>query len=62
MASISKQSNGRRTVQFVAPNGKRKSIRLGKVSQNDALTIKLKVEKLVAASITGHGLDSETAR
>ena len=62
MASISKQPNGRRTVQFVAANGKRKSIRLGKVSQNDALTIKLKVEKLVAAKITGHSYDDETAR
>jgi len=62
MASISKQKNGRRTVQFVAADGKRKSIRLGKVSQNDALTVKLKIEKLVAATITKHGLDAETAR
>jgi integrase len=62
MASISKQSNGRRTVQFSAADGKRKSIRLGKVSQSDALTIKLKVEKLVSASITGHTYDDETSR
>jgi hypothetical protein len=32
MASINLESNGRRTIQFVAKDGKRKSIRLGKVN------------------------------
>lgn len=36
MASISKAPGGRRTIQFVAADGKRRSIRLGKVSQRDA--------------------------
>ena len=36
MASISKEPNGRRTIQFVGPDGKRRSIRLGKVSQKTA--------------------------
>ena len=36
MASISKEPNGRRTIQFVAGDGKRRSIRLGKVSQREA--------------------------
>jgi len=36
MASITKQPNGRRTIQFVGPDRKRRSIRLGKVSQRYA--------------------------
>ena len=48
MASISRQPNGRRTIQFVAPGGKRPSIRLGKVTQRIAETVKLRVELLVA--------------
>ena len=62
MASISKQPNGRRTIQFVAPNGKRKSIRLGKTSQRDAEAIKTTIEALVASAASGFAWDNETAR
>jgi hypothetical protein len=62
VASISKQPNGRRTIQFVAPNGKRKSIRLGKTSQRDAEAIKTKIEALVASAASGFAWDHETAR
>ena len=62
MASISRQPNGRRTIQFVAPDGKRRSIRLGKVTQRIAETVKLRVELLVAAKLAGHAVDDETAR
>ncbi|MHB8897714.1 MAG: tyrosine-type recombinase/integrase [Thermoguttaceae bacterium] len=62
MASISKQPNGRKTIQFVAHNGKRKSIRLGKVSLRMAESVKLLVEHLAAAAETGGPLDPETAR
>jgi len=62
MASITFESNGRRTIQFVGKDGKRRSVRLGKVNSNTAEAIKVKVERLVASSITGHSLDSETAR
>jgi integrase len=61
MASISKQANGRKTIQFVGADGKRRSIRLGKVSQRTAEAIKVKVEALVGASTTGH-VDAETTR
>lgn len=61
MASISKESNGRKTIQFVAADGKRRSIRLGKVSQRSADAVRFKVEALVSARITGH-IDPETAR
>jgi hypothetical protein len=62
MASISKQPNGRRTIQFVAADGKRRSIRLGKISQRNAEAVKVKVEQLAAASISGHVIDADTSR
>ncbi|MBI5289569.1 MAG: tyrosine-type recombinase/integrase, partial [Chloroflexi bacterium] len=62
MASISAERNGRRVIQFFGGDGKRRSIRLGKASQRFAEAVKHKVENLVAASITGHALDDETAR
>ena len=62
MASISKQPNGRRTIQFVGNDGKRRSIRLGKCSQRLAETVQVKVEHLAAAQATGGALDGETAR
>ena len=37
---ISKDPNGRRTIQFVGSDGKRRSIRLGKVSQRQAEAVK----------------------
>ena len=62
MASISKQSNGRRTIQFAWTKYKRRSIRLGKVSQRFAEGIKYRVEQLNAARITGQAIDPDTAR
>src|SRR5262249_33601075 len=62
MASISRGPNGRRTIQFVAADGKRKSIRLGKVSQRVAEDIKVKVEPLTAAFIAGCSPENETAQ
>jgi integrase len=62
MASISREPNGRRTIQFVAPDGKRRSIRLGKVSQRTAEAVKVRVEALNTAAITGHPVDDEVAR
>jgi site-specific recombinase XerD len=62
MASISRESNGRRTIQFVGPDGKRKSVRLGKVSQRTAEGVKVRMEALVVAQLTGQPVDDETAR
>ena len=61
MASISKEPNGRRTIQFVGKDGKRRSIRLGKCSQRLAESIQVKVEHLVAAQASGGALDRDTA-
>ena len=53
MASISKQPNGRKTVQFVAHNGKRKSIRLGKVSLRMAESVKLLEKIMIESNVPG---------
>lgn len=53
MASISKLPNGRRTIQFVSPDGKRRSIRLGKVSQRVAEKAKGYIEELANCVQTG---------
>ena len=62
MASIIREPGGRKTIQFVGPNGKRPKIRLGKVSRRIAESIKVRVEQLVAAAMSGHAPDQETAR
>lgn len=62
MASISRQANGRRTIQFVGADGRRRSLRLGKVSQRDADAIKTKVEAILSARLSGQALDAETSR
>ncbi len=61
MASISREPSGRRTIQFMAADGKRRSIRLGKLSQRTAEEVKIKVECLAAAAASGCPLDHETA-
>jgi hypothetical protein len=49
-------------IQFVAQDGRRKSVRLGKVTAKLAESIKIRIETIQAAKITGHPLDSETAQ
>jgi integrase len=62
MASISTCRDGRRTIQFVAGDGKRKSIRLGRASKKTAEVVKVKVEAILAANAAKTPLDQETAR
>jgi len=47
MASIARDKNGYRRILFVAPDGRRPTIRLGKVSQRAAEGIKYRVEQLL---------------
>ena len=61
MASITRESNGRKTIQFVGADGLRRSIRLGKASMGDAETVKSRVEDLASAKVTGHAWDNATA-
>jgi integrase len=61
MASITKQKSGCRTIQFVGAGRRRKSIRLGKVSQRQAESFKFRVEQLIAAQRSGVPVDADTS-
>ncbi len=62
MASLSTDEHGNRTIQFVAKDRKRRSVRLGKMPLAFAREIKRKVEALNYAMISGQSPDVETAR
>ena len=63
MASIGRDTNGTRRILFVAPDdGKRKTIRLGKVSQRSAEGTKLRIEQLLEANQLNRPMESELAQ
>ncbi len=62
MASISKDPNGNVTLQFVAGDKRRRSIRLGRINSKAANEIKLRVEGLNALLIARLPMDADTAR
>jgi integrase len=61
MASIIKEPNGRRRIEFLVPDPElpRQRIRLGKMNQRNAEAIKTKIEHLIAASVSGCGWDND---
>jgi len=61
MASISRDPNGRKRILFVAGDGSRKTIRLGKCPVKMAEAFRLRVESLIAAKKQNTSLDGETA-
>jgi len=61
MASVIDDPNGRRRIQFVAPDGKRKTIRLGKIDRKTAESICRHVEALLTAKIGGQPFPQGTA-
>lgn len=60
MASIGKDKGGRKRILFVAEDGSRKTIRLGKCSLRQAEHFKIRLEALIAGRFSG--IDAETAR
>src|SRR5262249_45750323 len=63
MAGISHdKETGRRTIQFVGQDGKRRSIRLGRVSSKVAEEVRRRVEYLYAARTNGTAPDPDTVR
>ena len=60
MASIG-DPNGRRRIQFVAPDGSRKAIRLGKIDRKSAESICRHVEALLSAKVGGQTTPRDTA-
>jgi len=61
MASIGKDSGGRKRILFVARDGKRKTIRLGRASKWQAAMARGHVENLVAAATMRQAPPAETA-
>ena len=61
MASITHQANGCKRIQFTAPDGKRKTMYLGKVSKRDAESLRLRVESLLSARVQKKEPDRDTA-
>ena len=61
MASLCRDKNGRKRILFMAGNGSRKTIRLGKTSIKQAESFKIKLEALIAGRFSG-SIEAETAR
>ncbi len=61
MASISNDPNGQKRIIFVAPDGSRKAIRLGKADQRTAESVARHVESLLSHKICGQPVTRETA-
>jgi len=61
MATIGNDKNGAKRILFKAPDGKRKTVRLGKMTMRQATAFKVKLEQLVGKSITG-AVDDEVSR
>ena len=55
------QANGCKRIQFTAPDGKRKTMYLGKVSKRDAESLRLRVESLLSARVQKKEPDRDTA-
>ena len=62
MASIVNRPNGRREVQFTDANGKRQTVRLGKMPKRAAESIKTRIELLLTSRISKEPIDNETAK
>lgn len=62
MASIARDDNGHRRIQFVHPDGRRRTIRLGKVAQRTAEGLKYRVEQLLEALHYHHPVEGELAQ
>lgn len=62
MASISTDANGNRAIQFIHPDGRRQTIRLGHMPPRAVREVKAKVGGIVAAAVGGVSWDAETAK
>jgi len=61
MASIANDPGGQRRILFVAANGKRKTIRLGKVPLRYAESVCRHVEALLVAKVANQPIPQQTA-
>ncbi len=61
MATIGRDKNGRRRILFVDRDGKRRTVRLGRVDQRTAEAVCRHAEALLSAKLSGQPLVRETA-
>ena len=61
MAGIQSQANGTKKMQVLCKDGRRRSIYFGKVSMKQAESLRVMVDDLLAASITGQPINRSTA-
>jgi integrase len=61
MASVSKDPSGKYRIQFEAPDGRRRTLRLPVTEKKTALGIAVHVERLLAQKIAGQPIPKETA-
>ncbi len=61
MASVAKRPNGGKMIQFFDPSGRRRAIQLGRVAMKNANSVRVHVERLVAAQISGSAVDDVTS-
>ncbi|MHB1156889.1 MAG: tyrosine-type recombinase/integrase [Phycisphaerales bacterium] len=62
MATLTRESNGRFTVRVFGTDGKRRSVRLGKISQRQAESVKSKINDLEQAALVGDAPREENRR
>ena len=62
MASLVNRPNGRREIQYTDVNGRRQTIRLGKMAKRDAVAIKIRIEHLLTAKISKQPVEGDTAK
>ncbi len=62
MASISKQSCGRKMIQYTDADGQWRTIRLGKTTVKAAENLKDRIETLQSDKTSGHPIDNDTAK
>ena len=62
MASLSKDKNGTKRIQWVDADSKRHTIRLGKINVKAAEAFLARLERLVASRLTGTPVDGQTAQ
>jgi integrase len=61
MASLTKRPNGRWEIHYQDENDRRQTVRIGKMSERNAVAIKIKVEDLIASKLSGGAIKDETA-
>ena len=61
MASIANDPGGKKRIQFVSPDGDRKAVRLGKVSQRAAEGVKYRVEQLLECLMLKRPMEADLA-